>query len=121
MELLDRMVSRLYNYIMENKKATRKRRSDRRHIVYRLTNTANSDIYIGVTAGFRLKDLQVRVNKHVQRALSEDKDWTLCRAIRKYGPENFEYEILEVVKGKTEAHQRERELIGELCPKLNSQ
>jgi group I intron endonuclease len=102
-------------------KVNRKRRSDRRHIVYQITNTANSNTYIGVTAGFRLKDLRVRINKHVQRALTENKDWTLCQEIRKYGPEFFEYEILEIIKGKTEAHKRERELIGVLCPKLNSQ
>lgn len=102
-------------------KVNRKRRSDRRHIVYQLTNTSNSNIYIGVTAGFRLRDLRVRVNKHVQRALKENKDWTLCKEIRKHGPESFTYQILEIVKGKTEAHRRERELIGELCPKLNSQ
>lgn len=104
-----------------NEKTTRKRRSDRRHIVYQLTNTANSKAYIGITAGFRLKDLKVRVNKHVQRALSEDKAWTLCEEIRQYGPENFVYEILEVVRGKTAAHNRERELIEELCPALNTQ
>ena len=106
---------------MKSDKVTRKRRSDRRHIVYQLTNTANSNIYIGVTAGFRLKDLRVRVNKHVQRALTENKDWTLCREIRDFGPESFTYEIVEVVRGKVEAHRRERELIGELCPELNSQ
>jgi group I intron endonuclease len=99
----------------------RKRRSDRRHIVYVLTNTTNGDTYIGVTAGFRIKDLRVRVNKHVQRALAEDKDWLLCKAIRKHGPESFTYGILEVVRGKAEAHRRERELIGELCPTLNTQ
>jgi len=104
-----------------NEKTTRKRRSDRRHIIYQLTNTANSNAYIGITAGYRLKDLKVRVNKHVRRALTEDKDWTLCREIREHGPENFVYEILEIVRGKTAAHAKERELIGELCPTLNTQ
>lgn len=104
-----------------NEKTTRKRRSDRRHIVYQLTNTANSNAYIGITAGYRLRDLKVRVNKHVRRALTEDKDWTLCKEIREHGPENFVYEILEIVRGKTAAHAKERELIGELCPALNTQ
>ena len=86
-----------------------------------LTNESNAKQYIGVTAGFRLKDLRVRVNKHVQRALREDKDWLLCKEIRKHGPESFTYQILEIVRGKVEAHARERELIGELCPALNTQ
>lgn len=119
--MLDKLCFWLYNYYMMNEKVSRKRRSDRRHIVYQLTNTANSNAYIGITAGYRLKDLRVRVNKHVQRALAEDKDWTLCKEIRRFGPESFVYEILEVVRGKVVAHQRERQLIGELCPKLNSQ
>jgi len=86
-----------------------------------LTNESNAKQYIGVTAGFRLKDLRVRVNKHVQRALREDKDWLLCKEIRKHGPDSFTYQILEIVRGKAEAHARERELIGELCPALNTQ
>jgi len=105
---------------MEAKVVTRKKRSDRRHIVYQLTNTANSNAYIGVTQGFRLKDLRVRVNKHVQRALKEDKDWTLCKEIRAHGPESFEYEILEIVRGKKDAHIRERQLIALVSPKLNT-
>ena len=119
--MLDKRRFWLYNYYIMNENVSRKRRSDRRHIVYQLTNTANTNTYIGVTAGYRLKDLKVRVNKHVQRALAEDKDWTLCKEIRRFGPEFFVYEILEVVRGKAVAHQRERQLIGDLCPKLNSQ
>ena len=100
---------------------TRKRRSDRRHIDYMLTNESNNNTYIGVTAGFRLRDLRVRVNKHVQRAMKEDKDWLLCKEIRKHGADSFTYQILEVVRGKAAAHLRERELIGSLCPRLNTQ
>ena len=100
---------------------TRKRRSDRRHILYMLTNESNNNTYIGVTAGFRLRDLRVRVNKHVQRAMKEDKDWLLCKEIRKHGADSFTYQILEVVRGKAAAHLRERELIGSLCPRLNTQ
>ena len=100
---------------------TRKRRSDRRHIVYMLTNESNNNTYIGVTAGFRLRDLRVRVNKHVQRAMKEDNDWLLCKEIRKHGADSFTYQILEVVRGKAAAHLRERELIGSLCPRLNTQ
>lgn len=99
----------------------RKRRIDRKHIVYQITNTVNGRFYIGITAGFRLKDLTVRVQKHVRRALTEGKEWNLCKEIRRFGPESFEYEILEIVRGKPDAHARERELIAEFLPELNTQ
>lgn len=99
----------------------RKKRSDRNHVIYQITNTVNGQIYIGITAGSRLKDVTVRVQKHVRRALTEDKNWKLCVAIRKFGPENFEYEIVEKVRGKAEVHARERELIAVMKPKLNTQ
>ena len=99
----------------------RKKRSDRRHIVYLLTNAVNGENYVGITQGFRQKDLKVRVQKHIRRALTEDKDWTLCNAIRKFGPESFVYQIIDVVRGKQAAHKFERELIEEFSPSLNTQ
>ena len=99
----------------------RKKRSDRRHIVYSITNAVTGDFYIGITQGFRQKDLKVRVQKHIRRALTENKDWTLCRAIRKYGADVFISQIVEVVRGKTIAHNLERELIQQYSPSLNTQ
>jgi len=98
----------------------RKKRSDRRHIVYQIVNAINDEIYLGITQGFRQKDLKIRFQKHIRRALTEDKSWTLCKAIRKYGPESFTASILTVVRGKAAAHQLEREWIAEYKPKLNS-
>lgn len=99
----------------------RKKRKDRRHIVYRLYNMVSGEFYIGVTQGFRQKDLQTRVIKHFQRALVEDKQWKLCVNIRDYGPESFTWSIIEVIRGKTEAHKKERELTKLLNPALNTQ
>lgn len=107
--------------ISYNRSMMRKKRSDRNHVIYQITNTVNGQFYIGITAGSRLKDVTVRVQKHVRRALTENKNWKLCVAIRKFGPENFEYEIVEKVRGKLEVHARERELIAMLNPKLNTQ
>ena len=84
----------------------KKKRSDRRHIVYSLTNTVTGDFYIGITQGFRQKDL-----KHIRRALTENKDWALCKSIRRFGADTFYPQILEVVRGKTAAHSFERQLI----------
>lgn len=99
----------------------RKRRLDRNHIVYSLT--VGKLEYIGVTYVENrspTKSLRRRWQKHVRRALTEDRDWTLCKAIRKYGPEAFTVQVLEVVRGKPDAHTRERELIRTLKPKLNT-
>lgn len=113
--MLDFLDKRLYNNSM-----LRKKRSDRNHIVYMLTNCVTGDYYIGVTQGSRQRDLKVRVQKHVRRALTEGKSWTLCDAIRSYGAESFVAQQLAVVRGKVAAHAFERQLIGECSPTLNS-
>jgi len=99
----------------------RKKRSDRRHIVYMLQNVATGDFYIGITQGFRKRDLKIRVQKHIRRALTEHKSWMLCDAIRSYGVSAFVAQELAIVRGKASAHALERELIGEYSPTLNSQ
>ena len=99
----------------------RKRRSDRNHIIYSLTIKGQE--YIGVTHvenGKVNKSLDRRWRKHVGRAMTEGKLWKLCVAIRKHGPDNFTVGVLEIVRGKSAAHIRERELIRERKPKLNS-
>ena len=98
----------------------RKKRSDRRHIVYLLQNAVTGESYVGVTQGFRQKDLRVRVLKHFQRALSESKSWTLCKNIRQYGPAAFVWTVLDVVRGKGAAHALELELLSKYSPELNT-
>ena len=43
----------------------------------------------------------------------------LSYSIREHGAENFKKEILEIVRGKQNAHNRERELIAVFQPELN--
>jgi hypothetical protein len=76
--------------------------------------------YIGLTvANGRAfgKAVKLRVQKHISRAMIEEKDWSICEALR--GAEVVEYEVLEVIRGRKPAHQRERVLIKELEPTLN--
>lgn len=80
-------------------------------------------VYIGVTAVEKRNSkysLKRRWQKHVSRALVENLDWKLCNAIRAYGPENFDVKVIEIVRGKVAAHERERQLIRERKPKLNT-
>lgn len=108
---------------MEIKK-TRKRRTDRNHAIYMIERKNSDDFYIGVTgkgAGVSLaRSVEIRLIKHIRRANTENKDWTLCKQIRKYGGDAFTISVLEIVRGKKEAHQRERELIRKFKPTLNT-
>ena len=106
---------------MDSKKAPRKKRADRTHIVYKIVS--GTDFYIGVTAKTEstvLKSVRVRMNKHLYRSRSEDKSWALYEALRDRGPGAFAYSIVSVVRGKSEAHSVERALIRELRPNLNT-
>jgi len=106
---------------MDAKPATRKKRADRLHIIYVIRS--GSDAYIGVTAKTQstvLKSLKVRINKHIYRSRSENKSWALYKALRQRGCENFEYGIIDVVRGKTAAHRIERQLIRTHRPNFNT-
>lgn len=96
----------------------RKKRNDRNYVLYALSVDGKS--YIGLTVAVGrafLKSVKVRVQKHRSRALVENKDWSLCNAIK--DAEMIEYAVLEVVRGRKAAYQRERELIAKFQPELN--
>jgi len=110
-----------YNICMMLKKVTRKKRTDRTHVIYKIMSGA--DFYIGVTAKTEstvLKSVKTRINKHIYRSRSEDKSWALYEAIRERGCGAFAFAIVAVVRGKTAAHQMERALIREMRPNLNT-
>ncbi len=93
----------------------------RNHIIYEIRVGEQS--YIGITYKEKtvLHSLQRRAHKHYYRATVEQRDWLLCRALRTL-PSKHDIDIrpLEIVRGKEAAHRRERELIRELDPYLNS-
>lgn len=100
----------------------RKARSDRKHAVYCIQCNVTGEQYIGITvaSGNVKKRLKVRMQKHLRRALTENKNWSLCVALREHGAENFVYGLLEIVHGRKPAHARERELIRQHAPALNT-
>lgn len=68
-------------------------------IVYRTTNLCNNKIYIGAHKTFDLNDRYLGTNK------------ILKSAIKKYGRENFEREVLFIFDNETEMFQKEAELV----------
>jgi len=60
--------------------------------IYKITNNINQKFYIGFTGQ---KIPMRRFNQHLSSARSERKNnQPIIRAIRKYGEENFSFEIL---------------------------
>jgi hypothetical protein len=101
----------------------RKKRSDRMHAIYKVTCKPTAEVYIGMTVCSGLspkKAVEGRWQRHVTRALTQAKDWTLCKAIRQHGAEAFVVEVMERVRGKAEAHQREREVTKQIGATLNT-
>lgn len=97
----------------------RKKRNDRNYILYRVSG--DGEEYIGLTVAIGrafLKSVKIRVQKHISRAVRENKNWAFCEYLR--NAESVEYEVLEVVRGRKAAYARERELIAELAPTLNT-
>jgi hypothetical protein len=107
-----------------NSKIARKRRTDRNQVIYYIRDTVTLECYIGLTAmcfnGNVRRTLVRRMQKHMQRALTENKDWGLSRALRERGAERFVFGALEIVRGKRPAHIRETELINTMQPALNT-
>ena len=100
----------------------RKKRSDRNYVLYALT-AETGDSYIGLTVAQGqafLRSVKVRVQKHLSRARKENHSWTLYEFLRENPEVALQYEVLEVVRGRKPAYQRERELIAEYEPNLNT-
>lgn len=105
-----------------SKVATRKKRSDRLHIVYELRVPAGN--YIGITAKTEttiLKSVRSRAAKHYYRAKTENKDWLLCAALRELNDKlDIEIIVHAVVRGKAEGHKQEVQIRRAVKPNLNS-
>jgi hypothetical protein len=107
---------------MNLEKPIRKKRVDRNHIIYELV--VNGLNYIGVTAKTEstvAKSVRARAAKHFYRAKKENKNWTLCVALRELSDKSeIEIRIHEIVRGKAEAHRREVEIRRMIKPALNT-
>lgn len=120
--LIDRVVKPCYNYDMDTTNTTRKKRTDRNHIIYELV--VNGKNYIGVTAKTEStvsKSVLSRAAKHFYRAKTETKNWLLCAELRTLSDKSeISVYVHEVIRGKGAAHKREVELRRLLKPVLNT-
>lgn len=100
----------------------RKKRNDRNHVIYQITSNTG-DFYIGLTVAQGrafLNSVKVRLQKHLSAAKCDGKDWVFAEFLRNNPDADLQYEVLEVVRGRKAAHQRERELIALFAPTLNT-
>ena len=99
----------------------RKKRNDRNHVIYKLTAPTGEE-YIGVTFARRRafkRSARIRFDAHCRNAFDYGHDTLLAKSLREHGRAAFAREVLEVVRGKQNAHDRERELIANIRPALN--
>ena len=76
-------------------------------IVYLCTNLINSKKYVGITSG----TLNLRKSRHKCDAFTRNQQTKFCRALRKYGWENFSWEILTQKENFEELLNIEKEYI----------
>jgi hypothetical protein len=100
----------------------RKKRSDRNHVIYKITCIPTGECYIGLTVvrgrAF-LGSIKTRWQGHVYHAIIENRQNPLQKRIRQYGEESFQQELIKIIRGKKQAHNLERELIKINYPELN--
>jgi hypothetical protein len=100
----------------------RKGRKDRTHLIYQLD--VNGKTYIGLTYLRKQsvrKTMRERIVQHWYNAHSHQHKWGLSAELRAADSiEDVGYVILDRVRGKTEAHNVERELIRKYRPPLNT-
>lgn len=101
---------------------TRKRREDRNHVIYLLTNKESGDTYLGLTVvrgSALVKSAKVRFGQHVYNAHVRGLNGLLYQNIRQHGKEAFKVEVVAKVRGKEAAHESETEWIEKIRPTLN--
>ena len=73
-------------------------------VIYKATNKINDKVYIGQTRC----NLKKRMYEHHQDAKHHrDKCWRFCHAIRKYGFDNFRWEIIYESNNKDDINEKE--------------
>lgn len=102
---------------------TRKKRCDRNHVIYMVTCPETNDFYVGLTVAQGrafLNSVKVRFQKHVSSAKCNTKNWAFAEFLRSNPDAEYQYEVLDIVRGRKAAHELERALIAFFEPTLNT-
>lgn len=108
------------------KEKGRKKRSDRKHAIYQITNKETGDKYVGITfiRGQAIKrSMKLRLKQHWSSAKNaEEGDLrNIILDMKRYETiENYQIELILLVRGKEEAYKVEAEYIRSGEFKLNS-
>lgn len=78
--------------------------------IYVIVCSRSNKKYVGKTS----QKVSQRFNAHISEALRESTNTYFHRAIRKYGPESFAFEILEELLTESEAYLKEKYWIQKL-------
>jgi len=76
-------------------------------IIYKATNKINGKAYVGQT----VKSLRIRISEHIHDALNNKDNVYFHNAIRRYGKENFIWEIIAECSSLKELNKTEIEMI----------
>lgn len=87
---------------------TNKTQDDRIHYLYRITNRVNGKIYIGQTV-----QPEKRWNQHKTSAASDNPKMIISYAIKKYGNEAFDFEVISSCKTWADANETETLLVSQ--------
>lgn len=79
-------------------------------IIYKATNLINSKVYIGAS---KYDDLSIRKKGHFRGAFKKNSQNYFHRALRKYGKENFKWEIIDTSNDHDELMKKEKFWVNE--------
>lgn len=72
--------------------------------IYKITNNVNKKVYIGQS----IRPIEYRFKRHINDALNNVIDTHFARAIRKYGKDNFQIELIDNAKTQDELNLKEQ-------------
>lgn len=104
--------------------ARRTRRSDSAYVIYEAMSPEGQN-YIGVTGkteSSAMASALERWRRHRSRGVHEAREWPLYRYLRSGGLDMlWKITVIEIVRGRAEAYDRERAIVMERKPTLNEQ
>ena len=72
--------------------------------IYKITNKINGKVYIGQT----IRPVEYRFNRHINDAMHNILNTHFARAIRKYGPDQWQFEVIDNAETQEELNQKEQ-------------